>query len=258
MKSILCSLAVVVTIAIAGAALLTLIGVAQEVATALASGSLALVPTLREGFEKRAQDPTTRSTLATFEGYGRSTPLQILYATAVLIGIMNVASVAAGSIIGFSGGRLSSLAASAGVFVLLVVLPACFLVGRWMGRAARRDAWWAPLLVALMARAATGLFDYLVLDGKEYSLVYDADKAVEHAVVMGMWGVVVLALFLYLGYWRGRRLRLASYLHYLLQRVSPAARSAIVDLSYEEAMRSQEGTPQPSATSGRLAPAVST
>lgn len=240
MKSILYSLLVVLTIAIAGAAILSLIGVAKEVATTLASGSLALFPTLREGFEKWTKDPAVRSALVTFDGYGRSTPLQILYATMVLLAIMNLTGAATGLVIGFGGGKLSP--ESFGIFSLLVVLPVCFLIGRWMGRTARRDAWWAPLIVAMGARAVTSSFDYLTLNSEEYLSFYGSDKAVAHTLEMGSWGVVVLGAFLYLGYWRGRTLRLANYLYYLLKRVSPEARVAIVDLSYEEAIRSQQGS----------------
>jgi hypothetical protein len=88
----------------------------------------------------------------------------------------------------------------------------------------------AIFLSCVFARVASSLLDLTLMSTTE--LTSYTGMAVWQQIVLG---VVLLSAVGCLGYWRGRRQRLAAYLTYLLGRVPTDRREAIVKLAFAQA-----------------------
>jgi hypothetical protein len=123
-----------------------------------------------------------------------------------------------------------------------IVFPTVFFVGRWVGRRGIANGLMAVFLIGLVARIGASLLDVAVLSRDELTLFFGDGFTALPIVGQMASGVVLFFVLGALGYWRGRRQRLGSYLGYLLVNVPDASRHAIVDLAFEEARRASGST----------------
>lgn len=220
------------------------LGLEKSVAGSIASAIVGGVPYIRESLDKQGLPGARRGTsrpVRSFEGFGLSPQKQILYGVLILFAAMNLSSALGGLIAGASGFTDEHAIVIIKAVSFLVVIPAMFLVGRWVGRRGVSKGIATGIatvfLITAFARVATSLLDLTFLS---------SDKVVSFAG-MQIWQQIVGFVALgfpvgCLGYWRGRRQRLSAYLAYLLGRVSNDTREAIVELAYAEASRKTNPT----------------
>jgi hypothetical protein len=215
------------------------LGLDKSVAGTIASAILGAFPSIRESLDKQGLPGARRETrrpVVSFEGFGLSPQKQILYGFLILFAAMNLSSGFAGLIGGVAGLTHQNLIMLIKTVSFLVVIPATFLVGRWVGRRGVSTGIATGIatifLIYVFARVAVSLLDVALVSSAE--VVEFAGMAIWQQIVGG---VAVLFPVGCLGYWRGRRQRLSAYLAYLLGRVSKETRGAIVELAYSEASR---------------------
>ncbi|MDR4493376.1 MAG: hypothetical protein R3B74_02930 [Nitrospirales bacterium] len=220
---------------------LSIAGLDNSVAGSIAAAIVGGIPYIRESLEKeelKLSHHRTNHTVLSFEGFGFSPPRLILYGTLILFAAMQLSSGLGGIIASLAGVGMKDIMNFIGVFAFIIVFPAVFLTGRWVGRRGVSKGIVTIFLISVFARVAASLLDLLMLPSDELALYLGEIGIWEQ---MGI-GTVVFSLIGCWGYWRGRRQRLAAYLTYLLGRVSTDTRDAIVELAYTEASRKTNTT----------------
>lgn len=248
------SLSIAFLVALVGIAavflVLSLAGVDKSVAGPIATAIMGGIPYIRESLEKRERLEAGNgagSRILSLEGFGIPPARVVLYGTLILAAVMLVSSAFAGIIATASRvGTMEGNRTLVGAFALALVLPAQFLIGRWVGRRGAGRGILAVILVAAFGRLLIIVFDRAFMTSDEIAEFVGAGTATQL-----MAGVVLLSAIGLLGYWRGRRQRLAAYLSYLLKDVSEETRNAIVDLAYGEADRASKVERAAAAASGR-------
>ena len=166
------------------------------------------------------------------------------------VGITNVAAACGGLILGLLeilsnadlGPEINSLVVSmAGFIGLPIIAVGFYLGGRWVGsRSSRRGVFVAILGVILGLAVSLGI-DYLMLSTTEFSniyLGYNIFGSEYYGFAAGILGNLILKLVPFLiGYWRGRQMRLAKYVNYLLSVVPIDTRESLVVLAFDEAQK---------------------
>jgi len=216
------------------------LGLDKSVAGAIASAIISAIPSIRESLDKHGLPGARREArrpVLSFEGFGLSPQKQIVYGFLMLFGAMNLSSGFVGLLGGASGLTAETTVLITQAVSIVVVYPAMFLVGRWVGRRGISKGIATVFLICAFARVANSLLD----------LSFFSYPKVRSLAGMQSWqqivaGVALLFLVGCLGYWRGRRQRLSAYLAYLLRRVSNDTREAIVELAYGEASRKTNPT----------------
>lgn len=235
MKTLLLALGIALAGIIVVFLVLASAGIDKSIAGTIATAIVGGIPYLRESLDKQGLPGTrrwTNPTVLSFEGFGVPTPRLVLYGTLILAAAMNLASGFGGVIIGVSGFKLEEASAVLLGFAAVVVYPTAFLVGRWVGRRSISKGVVAVFLIAALARLATTILDMFVMSDQELAAVVGM-KAWQQAAI----GIPLFFVVGCLGYWRGRRQRLATYLSYLLGRVSEDTRETIVELAFAEASK---------------------
>jgi hypothetical protein len=156
------TLVVAVAIALVGIIVvflaLSLIGFDKSVAGPIATAIVGGIPYVRESLEKQGLSDSRRTTshpVLSFEGYGMQPTRLILYGTLILFAAMNLTVGLGSHIMGqsaFVGETLHPMVlALSGV----VVFPAVFLVGRWVGRRGVSKGIATIFLISGFARVTT-------------------------------------------------------------------------------------------------------
>jgi len=226
-----------------------LLGVEQSVAGQIAVTIIGGVPYLRESLEKYLAIRTHPEGLPVLSlgQFGLPPRRMVLYGTLVLFSVMLLASVL--------GGILTAVWSVEPMGVNLVtammVIPAAFFIGRWVGRRAEANGLFVLLLIAVFARSAGTFIDLIGTANFAFYLRAGLGEGsfLQHIALQIIIGVGLFFSFGALGYWQGTRQQLGSYLSYLLQEVPASTRRSIVDLAFEEAGRvsASKATAQPSA-----------
>jgi hypothetical protein len=118
---------------------------------------------------------------------------------------------------------------------IVCALFVSYLVGRWIGLRADARPLVAAIAAALIARLAGTVSDWILLPPDMRQQLGMTMEALPSLIVVGllMWGVPALV-----GAWQGRAAREGAYLGYLMGRVSPASRTTVLEMVYEEAVES--------------------
>ena len=206
---------------------LSLVGLDKSIAGTAATAIIGGIPYLRDTLDKEGllRARKTRRAVLSFDGFGLSPQKLILNGTLILFAAMNLSAAMvgvarAGSALDF---KMVALVAA------IVVYPTIFLVGRWVGRRSVSNGFLAIFLICVFGRVASSLLDLTLMSTNELvSYTSYMGMAVWQQIVLG---VVLLSAVGCLGYWRGRRQRLAAYLTYLLGRVPTDRHEAIVKLA---------------------------
>ena len=240
MKTLILAFAIALVGIIAVFLALSFVGVDKTIAGPIATAIVGAIPYLRESLDKQALPGALRKAspvILSFDGFGMPPQRLILYGALILFATMNLASAFGGMLVGLSGQTMETAGVVAKGVALVIVFPTAFLVGRWVGRRSVSKGIITVFLIAACARVATTLLDLFLTSPGE----------IVAFIGMSPWkqiiyGVLLLFLCGWLGYWRGRRQRLASYLTYLLGRVSTETREAIVELAFAEASKNPNPT----------------
>lgn len=221
---------------------LSLVGVDHTVAASIATTIIGGIPYIRESLEKQLAARAQPQGIQVLSLGRFSLPPQrlILYGSLLVIAAMQFASGFGGLIVVMLDVEREKLPLAVMGPTLLVVYPTAFLVGRWVGRRSVGKGLLTIFLIALLARVAVTLGDFVLL--REDLALFLTSSLGEGSVLSKVAkqvvsGVVLLFVLGALGYWRGTRQRLGSYLGYLLKNVPDSTRHAIVELAFEEAGR---------------------
>jgi hypothetical protein len=207
---------------------LSLVGLDRSIAGTAATAIIGGIPYLRDSLDKSGllRARRTHRNVLSFDGFGLSPQKLILNGTLILFAAMNLSAALVG--VAKAGAALDFKTIA--LVATIVVYPTIFLVGRWVGRRSVSKGLLAIFLICVFARLASSLLDLTLMSTKELTSYTG----------MSVWQQIVLGVaFLFavgcLGYWRGRRQRLAAYLTYLLGRVPTDRREAIVKLAFAQA-----------------------
>ena len=148
---------------------------------------------------------------------------------------------ATGAIALGSAKNFDSMMFISGVLVFVVIMPISFLIGRWIGRRVVTLGVLVTVAVVVLPRLILAIGDKTFVPPEQgRANASERDDNVRRAIGAFVLGVLSLGLFALLGYWRGTRQRLSSYLSYILGRVSSDTRDAIVALAYDEAIKAEK------------------
>lgn len=231
-----------------------------EIAAGIAGLFLGSGPSVQRTLEARLPRPTV--TLPSLAGYERSWFL-ILVAGTALVALSTVAA-PLGSLL---GGPVTAVAANLAALLALLSPTIGFALGVFAGARSDRHgalvALAAVVLGYLLGTAATGpLIDLLA--GAPPSAPPGVPAAPPgmpavppdpRPILLGEGlgaflldnGLPLLIMASLLGVWRGQQARLSGYVAHLLAVMPPSARTAVVELAYEESQRALDnaaGSPE--------------
>jgi hypothetical protein len=152
-----------------------------------------------------------------------------------LFGVMELASGYAGMTVALIGGSDELLVSKMAPITIPVVVVANYLVGRMIGTRCASHGLATIVIVGLAGSGITRLFDFSIVSGTELRTVLGEPASMEVFLVAWLGGAVLFWLPGFLGYWRGRRRRLARYLSYLVGVLPKGTRETLVSLAYSEA-----------------------
>lgn len=209
----------------------------DNLAAQLAPALIALIPYIREFLEKTwwtDQNLTTAPVLS-LRDFGLSPQRMTLYGTLIIFGAMQFGSALGGlSVIALGETRNPQKLYIIGAVANLVQLPIIFAVGCWIGRRCASYGIVVVLLTSFFARLFATLFDIWLLTPDKMGALLGSSVTGLRVALSVTGGTILLALITGVGYWRGKRQRLAAYLSYLLRSVTEETRQAIVDLAFQE------------------------
>lgn len=228
-------------------AFLSWVDVAPESALAVATSLVGTVPYVHRWILRRKavrrHGPMAR--LVSLDGFGIPARRMTIYALCLMTAIAQAASGFGGLSAGMAGVEIAQSFHLFGIFVLVVTLPGMFLVGRWVGRRCAERGLLVVVVAASATRVLASLIDFMFLRS-ETAAMLGGDPSAVWFMQQAAAGSVLFVAFALLGYWRGRRQRLASYVAHLLRQIPEDSRSIIIDLVFEEARRHAHGfAPRP-------------
>lgn len=243
MLNLLIAITIALVCAVLSGFVLTELGVAPTVAQTVATGMLALVPSLREACDRwrlRARPASER--IMPLAGFQLAWGWQLLYGLLLMFAGLQLASGIGGLAAAVSGAD----EAGAGVIIMVVSafvgIPVMFLGGRWIGRRSPSGRWWLPIVAVVLTRSAATAIDFAFVRPDAFENMFGQTPSMTFAATQIGGGSLLFGVPALIGYWRGRRQHLATYLGYLLKRIDRETRTAIIALAYEEAAR--ERVPQ--------------
>jgi hypothetical protein len=232
---------------------LALLGIEQSVPPAAALGALPITafPKIAEFLERQEGRKNVAAGKGTpvydFREFQIAWPLMVLYGCLILTGVSTVVA-------GLTGAAGIAEALSYGITEtsliqqyfeenvalwllgfsadFLVGLPVMYFLGRWIGtRCAYRGVVAVVLIVSLMFGIGTAI---ILLDPEPKVL----PKEWRHLLTILNFAQIPFYLgFGLIGYWRGGKLRLSKYLHYLLDVLPSETRDTVVELAFDEARK---------------------
>lgn len=195
--------------------------------------------------------PDRPTAVPTLHGYVISPIVMLAYGTVIVLAVAEFASGLTGILAGgmsallTEGKSLQELAPKLplviGLLALLVAVPiqllGGYVVGKWIGARCARNG-----LIVMLGSAAAGAvllrgIDYLISPPEHFKALFGQEKSAGVLLLAAIGPFAVFSIGGLIGYWRGRRRKLSSYLHYLLSVLPNDTRNLIVDLAFEEAQR---------------------
>jgi hypothetical protein len=184
------------------------------------------------------------------EGFSIGKPVMFVYATLVTIAILEFfAALSALGILSFGAAIFSGqnpvtssgsdlfqqFTALVGIMSLPSVFFAIYLLGRWVGaRCGRNGLWLMPVaLVAARAIDYAAMALYSPEAWRQTRQIFIGREVIGVIIVF-----VLLALAGDSGVLRGNRIRIGTYLNYLLKQVPKETQDTILNIAFEEASKS--------------------
>jgi len=218
--------------------LLYIFGVAKEIASAVAASIIAAITHVHNLLEKKEVKLNLAllpETIVPIENYTFQWKFMLVYSSAMMIFVFALSNAYAGFISGI--GDIKESRILLGLTALPLICIGSYFVGRWTG--ARCDQYGILVIViaVLVARLTLSIIDLFWLNQGEYEKMFGRGKSLEHIITQIMISLFIFGSIALIGYWRGRKTRLARYIGYLLRLLPPDTRSIIANLTYEEARR---------------------
>jgi hypothetical protein len=234
---------------------------APAAAAALAGLPVAAFPKIAEFLERqegrRNLAARDRHPLYNFKAFQIPWPLMVVYGAVACAMALQVAA--------YIGGYVASNLPGTGAekfqaLTLLIFWPvsisAAYLSGRWVGSRGSGRGVIATLLLIILT-VAIGLLADFIMPEEAYESVTNVKRNFVSLLRQAGIQAAVLAVPALLGYWRGRKLRLAKYLYYLLGVLPAETRDTVVELAFDEAQKiSDARRRQDSGSSAKLAQAI--
>jgi len=190
---------------------------------------------------------TPEKSIYTYDGFAISWKIMLIFGAMILAGMMQA--------FGFIGFIVASLFFEPGVVAgeprlgLAISLPmnliGCFIVGRWIGTRCAKNAALTVLLVPFLGIFAAKLLDFAIVSPDDFKRAFDQDKNFGTFVLQVLIASTLFLIPAFLGFWRGRVVRLSRYLRYLLGVLPKDTREVLVNLAYEEAQNLAAGSARP-------------
>jgi hypothetical protein len=113
-----------------------------------------------------------------------------------------------------------------------------FGIGSWIGSYCVRYGAAVLFAIAVTARILTAVLDFLLIPEETFLPLVGQEKSILLLVQAMVVGIILFLLFTatvgLIGLWRGRRLRPARYLRFLLSKVGPEQRQTLIASMYEK------------------------
>jgi len=237
MRTLLIAFGLICAAIAAAFACLVMVGMEEKGAAQLAAALLAGIPYLKSTLDKNAEQKAQGApVIRPFAGYVINPGLATAYAACMVLGVMLFASGVGGLVAMGHASSMQETLQIAALVAFVIVAPAVFFIGRWIGRRVTRLGIPVIIAAAIVARTLATYIDYQVLPHDVNNAITPFDVASAYGPLLNiLTGSLVLGGIALVGYWRGTRQRLSCYLAYLLRAVPPQTRDAIVDLAYDEA-----------------------
>uniref|UniRef100_Q3ASC5 Uncharacterized protein n=1 Tax=Chlorobium chlorochromatii (strain CaD3) TaxID=340177 RepID=Q3ASC5_CHLCH len=244
MKSLLLAFAICVTITALCFVTLEAVGMPQDISKTISVMVLGAFPKLREMLEKmegeRSGGAVAVAKVQSFGDFNVSTSRALLYVTIVGFVALEFASGITGVVLALLGAQLSNIGVALQLLTMIIAYPIIFLAGRWIGRRCSQQPYMVAALAGLTIRLSTTIFDIAMVPMEQLIQIYQGQMQLSMIIVSQVGGSVLFALLLMAGAFVGSRQRLVVYVQYLLSRISPQSRLALVDLAHEEAVKMQK------------------
>jgi hypothetical protein len=259
-RSLIAAAGIVVTAAIAVELSLHWIGSPAVLSEVVALGVFPAVGKVRGWLEGRGQT----AFLPAPEGIVRREGFTLPPYELVIYGAL--LSAVAVQIAGFVGGLVGRPFLDEGDSVVPVLVVAnlfgsaivIYFLAVWIGSRAQERALLTVIGAVLIGRVLGVLIDFVALPASDFEEVFDRERTVGAFIVLALQAMIfalILALVVgSVGVWQGRRRQEAAYFQYLVKRLDPADRDALLGLAYDEVMRkapaSTAKVDQPAAAPG--------
>ena len=225
--------------------LLPIVGVPEENVVKVLTAIPGLAALIRGNLpirEKSAKADTGQDLIVSLEGYSLPMTRLILCGWLYILAALELASVVGGVTANVAElNKKIELYVKADLLVtFLTAWPAIFLTGRWIGRRYISHGVITVIIVASISIFSASLIDIILVPKTVFKALFGTDKSIEIIELYLLYGIPGTIVISILGFWRGRHQRLTTYLGYLMEKVSPNARKAIVEIAYEEAKKSPD------------------
>lgn len=259
MKNLALSLAIVSVFVILTFSALSLLHVPQEIAGSAAGIFLGAMPYVHKVVERRSKRPLpvlARDQVVSLESFAMPHAILFFYATLVGLAATQGVGVLGGFIAAItSGGNDLPFQAAAGL-LLLLQFPLAYLVGKWIGIRSGPRGILVLMLVFAVVVSAEHSFRLLWASDEEFQELFGEARTAELILLQWGAGLVIWSSIGLLGFWRGRRVRLARYADYLLKKLPAETRNTVLLLLRDEvaALASKEDGKADQKPAGLKAP----
>ncbi|MDB5607517.1 MAG: hypothetical protein JWP25_4417 [Bradyrhizobium sp.] len=238
-----------------------------EAAKGGAAFTVAALPSVSSWLEqveaKRSNNPGTKMTIRSFDGFAISLLAGVAVGTIVGVAITNIASFFSGMVVG----AIAAMLGRADQIELLrvgmignipIVFIGFYLLGRWLGSRSPRNGLFMVVLSVLLTAIANRLLEFLFVPPETWKSLYQVERNVLGLLQTVSVQFAVTLVPTLVGFWRGRKMRTSKYMGYLLSALPEDTQNSLVDLAFEEVkqkVKARRSVPQPSAASNlTLAP----
>ena len=224
--------------------LFTSLGIDKTTVGSFSSVVLGGIPmihkTLNKSKEKKLNPQISKKRFVPFANYTLSFKLLLVYSFLLYIATMQLVGGLIGWMVVYNGGNLLNMQDHEAVLLLIIIIPICFFIGRWIGIKSSKKGVILVLLSVFLARFSVSCIDHLILPTDHFELIVGDKPSLDLFIFQISVGWIFLSVCSLLGYWRGKRKQLISYFGYLIARVEPSIRKTIIELAFEEAERSEK------------------
>lgn len=244
MKSLLIAFAICVTLTALSFVVLEAVGIPQDISKTISVMVLGAFPKLKEMLEKmeseRSGSAVPAMQVQSFGDFNVSISHALFYVTVIGIVALEFASGITGIMISLMGVELSNIGLALPLLTMVIAYPIIFLAGRWIGRRCGKQPYLVAGLAGVTIRICGSIVDIMMVSKDQFTQIFQAQIDVPTFLMWQIVGSVLFALILMGGAFVGSRQRLVVYVQYLLSRISPESRLALVDLAHEEAVKMQK------------------
>ena len=233
MKTLLFALGIVIAGVILTFALLSALKVPKEFAGSASSFFLGAIPYVHGQIDRRSKKPLpafSKEQVVPFKGFVLPSGIVLCYSILLGLAAFQIPGVIAGFVTGIADIEEAKMAVIALAAVPLQ-LVFCYLVARWIGVRSNAKGIWLTLIVFTVLVSTEHVTRLFLPEEFRASIGANTPWVAWFQWIGGLviWNAVGL-----IGFWRGRRIQLRRYADYLLNKVTPDTRLAVLSLLRDE------------------------